>query len=292
MENTENYIFDVTEADFSDKVIEGSVDTLICVDFWAPWCGPCKQLTPILEKVINKCNGKIVLAKINIDENQQIAAQLRIQSIPTVMIFKNKQIVNAFQGALPENKIIEFLESSLGEKLEKDNSVFYNENENLINNKKFEEAVQNLEEFLVENSEDLRAINMYLNCLISLSKIEDVNNFISGLSEDLVKSNEIQSIIANLEIIQKNTGGPSIEQIESSLEKNPNDLKTIIDLSEKYFANNLYEKSFDLLLSKYNNDQKNKDKIKKNILKYFEVLGNDNQITKAYRKKLSSIIFS
>ena len=86
-----NYIFNVSESDFVDKVIEKSEDKIILVDFWAPWCGPCKQLTPILEEVIKEANGKIFLAKINIDENQQLASQLRIQSIPTVLAFYKKQ---------------------------------------------------------------------------------------------------------------------------------------------------------------------------------------------------------
>ena len=111
--NKINNILDVNEAEFNDKVIEASSDKLIIVDFWAPWCGPCKQLTPILENVAKKSVDKITLIKINIDENQQIAAQLRIQSIPTVYAFKDKQIVNAFQGVIPEKQVIEFIEKSL-----------------------------------------------------------------------------------------------------------------------------------------------------------------------------------
>ena len=95
-------IIDINEADFNEQVVEASANKLVVVDFWAPWCGPCKQLTPILEKVVKKVSEKITLVKINIDENQQIAGQLRIQSIPTVYAFKDKQIVNAFQGVLPE----------------------------------------------------------------------------------------------------------------------------------------------------------------------------------------------
>ena len=110
-------IIDVTETEFNDQVIEASESKLIVVDFWAPWCGPCKQLTPILEKIISKSGDKITLVKINIDENQQIAAQLRIQSIPTVYAFKDKQIVNAFQGVIPEGQIIEFIEKCLGSKI-------------------------------------------------------------------------------------------------------------------------------------------------------------------------------
>ena len=115
MEN--NNIIDVNELDFETRVLEESLNRLVVVDFWAPWCGPCKQLTPILEKVISSSPDKIVLAKINIDENQQIAAQLRIQSIPAVFAFKDKQPVDAFQGVIPETEVIRFLEKSIGEKL-------------------------------------------------------------------------------------------------------------------------------------------------------------------------------
>ena len=106
-------IIEINENDFNEKVIEASKSTLLLVDFWAPWCGPCKQLTPLLEKVIKKTNNKVILAKINIDDNQQIAAQLRIQSIPAVFAFKNGQPVDTFQGVIPEKKIIEFIEKSL-----------------------------------------------------------------------------------------------------------------------------------------------------------------------------------
>ena len=110
--NKVSEIMDVNEVDFQNNVIEASEDKLVIVDFWAPWCEPCKQLTPILEKVVKESQGKVVLAKVNIDENQQIASQLRIQSIPAVFAFKNKQIVDAFEGIIPEKKLIEFFSLS------------------------------------------------------------------------------------------------------------------------------------------------------------------------------------
>ena len=102
--NESSNIKDINEQNFEEEVLKKSEDLLVLVDFWAPWCGPCKQLTPLLEKVVNNSNGKVKLAKINIDENQQIAGQLRIQSIPAVFAFKNGQPVNAFQGVIPEKK--------------------------------------------------------------------------------------------------------------------------------------------------------------------------------------------
>ena len=182
-ENTN--IIDVTEAEFNDQVIEASERKLIVVDFWAPWCGPCKQLTPILEKIISKSEDKITLVKINIDENQQIAAQLRIQSIPTVYAFKDKQIVNAFQGVIPEGQIIEFIEKCLGSKINEDFTEFYNEIESAMAENKFEETKDTLLEFISKNSDEIKGICFYLECLIELKQFEEVEMFISSLEKDV-----------------------------------------------------------------------------------------------------------
>ena len=144
-------VVDVNEDDFIENVIEASKTKLIMVDFWAPWCWPCKQISPLLEKIANEADGKILLAKINIDENQQIAAQLRIQSIPTIYAFKNGQPVDAFQGVLPEKKIIEFIEKHLDTKINEDHSEFYNKIDSLIENKKYEIAKNELEGFIADN---------------------------------------------------------------------------------------------------------------------------------------------
>ena len=142
-------IIDVNEADFENKVLIESNNKLVVVDFWAPWCGPCKQLTPVLEKIISSSSDKIILAKINIDENQQIASQLRIQSIPAVFAFKDKQMVDAFQGVLPESEIVKFLEKCLGEKLEGNFEDFFREIKEIIKQQNFSQAKEQLESFFV-----------------------------------------------------------------------------------------------------------------------------------------------
>ena len=282
-------IIDVDEADFNEKIIEASESKLIIVDFWAPWCGPCKQLTPILEKVVKKSTEKVTLAKVNIDENQQIASQLRIQSIPTVFAFKNKQIVNAFQGVLPETDIIKFIEKALGEKLEKDNSEFYQNIELLIKNKNFIDAKDALIEFISTNPKDIKSISLLLECMIETSEESEVSDFLNSLEDEVKNDKEIIKIVKRLEILKNNMSGPSIDALIEKLKTSPNDIDIILELSNKYFVLKKYDETFELLIKNY---PKNKDRVKKQLLDFFEALGGSNEKTVHYRKKLSSIMFS
>ncbi len=287
--NESNNIIDVNEADFNTSVVEASVEKLIVVDFWAPWCGPCKQLTPILEKVAKISTDKITLVKINIDENQQIAAQLRIQSIPTVYAFKDKQIVNAFQGVIPEKQVIEFIEKSLGSNLTEDFTEFYDQINTAISENKFEETKDVLLEFIAKNSNEVKAINFYLECLIGLKEFDEVSNFVESLDEKIQDSEEVKQTLKKLEIIKSNLSGPNIDDLLSELEKKPNDISLIIDVADKYFSQSDYESSFNLLLENYKRD---KNKIKDKMVEFFGVLGNSNEHTVQYRKKLSQQMFS
>jgi len=286
-ENTN--IIDVTEAEFNDQVIEASENKLIVVDFWAPWCGPCKQLTPILEKIISKSGDKITLVKINIDENQQIAAQLRIQSIPTVYAFKDKQIVNAFQGVIPEGQIIEFIEKCLGSKINEDFTEFYNEIESAMSENKFEEIKHTLLEFISKNSDEIKGICFYLECLIELKQFEEVDVFINSLEKDVQEKDEVKQVLKKMEIVKNNSSGPNINNLLDKLESEPDNIDLILEISDKYFSMKEYENGMDLLLKNY---PKNKDSIKNKMVEFFTVLGNTDQITIQYRKKLSQLMFS
>ena len=286
-ENTN--IIDVNEAEFNDQVIEASERKLIVVDFWAPWCCHCKQLTPILEKIISKSEDKITLVKINIDENQQIAAQLRIQSIPTVYAFKDKQIVNAFQGVIPEGQIIEFIEKCLGSKINEDFTEFYNEIESAMAENKFEETKDTLLEFISKNSDEIKGICFYLECLIELKQFEEVEMFISSLEKDVQNKDEVKQVLKKMEIIKNNSSGPNISELLDKLENEPSNIDLVLEISDKYFSMKEYESGMDLLLKNY---PKNRDSIKNKMVEFFAVLGNTDQVTIQYRKKLSQLMFS
>ena len=288
MENN-NFIYNIKEQEFEEKVLIASSSALILVDFWAPWCEPCKQLTPILEKITKEAKGKINLIKINIDESKQIAAQFRIQSIPAVFAFKDGQPVDAFQGILPEKKIIEFIEKSLGNKLIEDFSDFYNNISNLFKNKEFEKSKEMLEKFLSENPAEIKSFALYIDCLSQMEQFTEAELFCESLNKELLEDPLVKSAFQKLIIKKKNLEGPSIEELLDEVNKKQNNIKLILKLSEKYFAEDLIDEAFDLLLVNY---KKNKTQTKEKLLKYFEVLGNSNPKTLEYRKKLSSLFFS
>ena len=283
-----NNIIDVTEVDFENKVLEESLKRLVVVDFWAPWCGPCKQLTPVLEKIISSSQDKIVLAKINIDENQQIASQLRIQSIPAVFAFKDKQVVNAFQGVIPETEIIKFLEKSVGEKL---NNIddFYSQIKTLFDDKNFLEAKDLLEAFIAENPEEVVGVCMYAESLISLNEINLADDFLSSLNDEVSNKEEVKKIKQRIILIKETDKGPSLEKLNEDLIKTPGDLDIVFKITDTHFTNNNFDSCFEMLLNYY---PKNKERIKSKILGYFDVLGFEHESTILYRKKLSSIMFS
>jgi len=229
------------------------------------------------------------LVKINIDDNQQIAAQLRIQSIPTVYAFKDKQIVNAFQGVLPEKQIIDFVEKCLGSKINEDFTEFYEQIKIGMSENKFEENKDLLLEFIANNPEEIKALELYLECLIELRQFEEFDTFISSLEKEVKEKDEIKKLIKKLDIIKKNLSGPNIDDLINKLEQKPNDINLILEVSDKYFSIQDYESCMELLLKNY---PKNKDKIKIKMLEFFDVLGNSNEYTIVYRKKLSHIMFS
>ena len=292
-QENKDLVFNVSENDFVDKVVESSDQNLILVDFWAPWCGPCKQLSPILEEVIKDANGLVALAKINIDENKQLATQLRIQSIPTVIAFYNKKIADGFQGVLQKTKIIKFVEKILGKPFPKNKEEVYKKINDLIEKNLFDDAIDLIEDLLAENTNDTKSISLYIETYSNLGKFKDTKKFIDSLSDTLISDQGISKAIDKFKMLETASKEPSIEELLSRYNKQPDNIEALLKLCDKYFFEKQYEKAFELLFENYvKSKNKNNEKIKQTLLKYFDTLGNNHEQTKTYRRKLSSLLFS
>ena len=286
-----SFVIDINQDQFLEEVVEKSKTTPVIVDFWAPWCGPCKQLTPILENLVNKKNGKVILAKINVDENQGIAGQLNIQSIPTVYGFVDGKPVDAFQGAQPESKIEimidKLIDASPGNEVPK----LLEEADGLFKNQKFEEAQTIYETLVGMDPGNPKVISGLLRCLVQLKKYDDAKEMIESLDDEALKNEEIIKINKLLSSLAAG-GGRDLEQLKSVVSNEPNNKEKRFELAKNYLSANETELGFNELLIIFEQDSKwNDEAAKKKLLEYFDLLGfNDPNVLEA-RKKLSSLMF-
>jgi putative thioredoxin len=286
-----SFIIDINQDQFVAEVVEKSKTTPVIVDFWAPWCGPCKQLTPILENLVNKKNGKVILAKINVDENQGIAGQLNIQSIPTVYGFVDGKPIDAFQGAQPESKIEEMINKLIDATPGNEVPKLLEEADNLFKDQKFEEAQKVYETLVGMDPGNPKVISGLLRCLVQLKKYDDAKEMMESLDDETLKDEEILKINKLLSSLEKNEGG-NIEELKSVVTDDPNNKEKRFELAEKYLSLNETELGFNELLIIFEKDPKwNDEAAKKKLLEFFDLLGfNDPNVLEA-RKRLSSLMF-
>ena len=287
-----SHVIDINQDQFVEEVVEKSKTIPVIVDFWAPWCGPCKQLTPALESIVNKKNGKIILAKINVDENQAIAAQLKIQSIPTVYGFVEGRPIDAFQGAQPESKIEAMIDKLIDATPGNEIPRLLEEAESFFQGKEYEKAKNLYENLIALDPGNVKIISGLLRTLLQLKKFEDINEMLDSLDEKILEDSEIKKIKKLVDNLHGDENSSSINEIEKKLKSNPNDKNIRLELSIERLKSNQIESGFQELLLLYEQDPKwNDEAAKKKLLEYFDMLGfNDPNVVEA-RKKLSSIMF-
>jgi len=287
-----SYIKDINQDQFVQEVVETSKTTPVIVDFWAPWCGPCKQLTPTLENLVNKKGGKVILAKINVDENQGIAAQLNIQSIPTVYGFVDGKPIDAFQGAQPESKIEEMINKLIDAMPGNEIPSLIQDAEKLFKEQEYEKAQKIYENLIGLDPGNTKIILGLLRCLTQLKKFEETKELLDSLDDEILDNPEINKVKKLIESLNNNEDTTIIDNLANKVKQNPNEKNLRLKLSIELLQSNQIEKGFDELLILFDQDPKWNDEVaKKKLLEYFDMLGfNDPNVIEA-RKQLSRLMF-
>tara|TARA_B100000989_G_scaffold134435_1_gene99900 strand:+ start:632 stop:1501 length:870 start_codon:yes stop_codon:yes gene_type:complete len=287
-----SFVIDINQDQFLEEVVEKSKTTPVIVDFWAPWCGPCKQLTPTLENVVNRKNGKVILAKINVDENQAIASQLNIQTIPTVYGFVDGKPLDAFQGAQPESKVEamvdKIIEATPGNEIPK----LITEADQLFGDHKFEESLKLFESLVGMDPGNPKIIAGMLRCLIQIKRFDEANEMFESFDEKILENDEIVKIKKLLDATNKEDNVILDERLIREVNNDPKNMDLRFKLANSYLSISETEKGFNELLKIFEqNPSWNEEAAKKKLLEFFDLLGfNDPNVVEA-RKKLSSMMF-
>ena len=289
---------DLTNENFVQEVIEKSKSIPVIVDFWAPWCEPCKQIAPILDKLVASSNGRVVLTKMNIDEHPEISQQLQIQSIPAILGFHNGQPVDGFVGVQPESAIKAFVEKLANLNGPSDNDIALEQGRTLYNEKNYNEALEIFGRIAQSEPDNITALSMLANCYLKLNEIDIAKEIISNIeSPDKDKNQDYVSAKSQIDILEKsedsNIDEEEIKNLEKELEVKPDNHQLRYDLAVGFMSKGKYEQDMSHLLLIIEKDRAwNDEAPRKSLLEIFNALGPTDDLAVEGRKKLSSILFS
>ena len=297
MNMMDNLIEDIDTNSFVDKVIKESKNIAIIVDFWAPWCEPCKQITPILEQLITSYKGKVKLVKINIDENQQLAQQLNIQSVPTIMAFYEGQPINGFAGLKSPEEIKTFLQevistSSMPSKMVDDLNKKIELAYKFLENKEVDKAMEIFSDLIssdLPKNEMGKAISGLGKCLLEKNQLDELDELLSQLETDLKETNDIKQLIESKNFFSKildlannsNADANSTDVLENNLRS-----------ARRHLLDREYEEAIEMYLLIIEKNSSWKNGLAKNeLLSLFSFLGNANSITINGRSRLLNMLY-
>ena len=289
-------IKEVSEASFMQDVVEASKTKPVIVDFWAPWCGPCKTLGPQLEEAVKAANGAVTMAKVNVDENQMIAGQMQVQSIPTVFAFVNGQPVDGFQGAVSGSEIKTFVErvvAANGGETEGGLDSAVQSAEQMFEEGDFEAAIETFSAILQEDTNNVKSYAGLMKSHIELGDLDQAEAILNGIPLEISQKPEVESVHAQLELAKQALDAGPISDLAELVEKNPDDHEARFKLAQALHGSGQVEDAVDQLLELFKRDKEwNDEAAKSQLFVIFEALEPNNPIVLNGRRKLSSLIFA
>ena len=281
--NTANFIADVVEASMLVPVL---------VDFWAPWCGPCKQLGPMLEKLVRQTGGLVRLVKVNVDENQEIAQQLRVQSIPMVYAFKNGQPVDTFTGALPESQLKTFIDRLL-DGAKPPLAAALEEAQATMEAGDAEAAAAIFRQIQVEDPENEAAIAGIIRSTLAMGDTVTVKEIVQALPTEIVAKGEVAAAISAFELSQQTKDSGDLTELKENLDAAPEEHQVRLDYAVALFGAGCNEQAIEELIEIIRRDRAwNEEAARKQLLKMLDALGPTHELTANGRRQLSSVLFS
>ena len=290
-------IKDTSEATFMADVVEASQTVPVIVDFWAPWCGPCKTLGPMLEDAVRAAKGAVKMVKINVDEAQQIAGQLQIQSIPTVYAFFKGQPVDGFQGALPQSEIKAFIDRVIkaggGEAPGEELSEAVAAADDMLAEGAAQDALDAFAAILGEAPNHAGSYSGMVRAYIALDQLDQAEAHLNGAPIEISKAPELEAAHAQLQLARQAADAGPVAELQAAVDANPDDMQARFDLAQALYAHGDTQAAVDQLLTLFGKDREwNDGAAKTQLFTIFEALKPNDPIALNGRRKLSSMIFA
>jgi putative thioredoxin len=291
----DNLVKDISEATFMEDVIEASKEVPVIVDFWAPWCGPCKTLGPALEAEVQAAGGRVKMVKVNVDENPEISGQLRIQSIPTVYAFVDGKPADGFQGALPPSQIKEFVAkiADMGPEVDGGLADAVTAALEMLDEGDAADALETFNAILEEDPEMAAAYAGIVQAHIALDDLDQAEAVINGVPIEIASSPEIEGAHAQIELAKQAAEAGPVKELRAVVAANPDDNQAHLDLASALHASGAADEAVDILLDLFRRDRDwNDGAAKARLFTVFDALKADDPVVLNGRRKLSSLIFA